>query len=38
MNHIEEDEFGSIEATHRLWLFFNKQVQLLEHTRLSDQG
>ena len=28
-------EFGSIEATHRLWQFYAKQTQLLEKARMS---
>ena len=33
MNQTKQGEFGSTEATHRLWLFFNKQIQLLEQAR-----
>lgn len=28
-------EFGSVEATHRLWLFFDKQSQLVGQARLK---
>ena len=35
MNQAKTGEFGSIEATHRLWLFFTKQIQLLEQARIS---
>ena len=30
MSDQRQDEFGSINATHRMWLFFNRHVQLLE--------
>jgi hypothetical protein len=35
MSQNKTGEFGSIEATHRLWVFFTKQVQLLEQARIS---
>lgn len=35
MSQEKTGEFGSIEATHRLWMFFNKQIQLLEQARIS---
>lgn len=33
MSDKKTDEFGSIEATHRLWLFFNQHIKLLEQAR-----
>jgi hypothetical protein len=35
MSQAKKDEFGSIESTHRLWLFFTRQIQLLEQARVS---
>lgn len=29
MSDKYQDEFGSVQATHRMWLFFDKHVQLL---------
>lgn len=35
MNKGESEEFGSVESTHRLWIFFSNQVQIFEKARLS---
>lgn len=29
MSDQRQDEFGSVDATYRMWLFFDKHVQLL---------
>lgn len=35
MDQKKTGEFGSTETTHRLWLFYAKQVQLLEQARAT---
>ena len=34
MEKKESDEFGSVESTHRLWIYFSNQVQILERARI----
>lgn len=40
MGYKHQNEFGSVEATHRMWLFFNKHVQLCQQLQpvLDESG